>query len=919
MRAYFAGLPQGAGHDDMVVCNQCRAPWAATRLLPGAFRFRCPQCAGHWVQWEPFTSSVAVAVPRVGSATWFQEHGVTWVVRDSSSPRRRLCIMWQQRVVVEVDVEVAIVLRDMLSKWPSTNTEAASVVGTAWWCLSRFGAGKPAGVRVRRVAGMCRSESIECNLVYEHDGSVRDLGCRGGHGSQMHEHEQGLDASHPVPHTAAPGGSSHAPSDRTPAKVRAARESHAALAERSRVVAQALSAWLSDITATVEHTGRLLDKEHTGAGDFECPWPISEPVGCPVWDAPIWSTELERLGYTQPMSPYRPVFAASSARLVSQATTLSPKGFKEVFAEHPQGQWLCNGATYGFPLLSSMAPCRLEFKQPPLSTPHEAAVGEWVAKQVEAGKMADITDDVPGLSALLVSPFQTDEKSDGSIRTCHNAAAGGEQSLNESIDNTASEPVDLATIHQIITRLRQLEAMGTKEVVEARVDLKAWFRQIGVRPSERWRMGQRHGDRMFAHNVFTFGIRSAGHTACGISNAILDILCRDGTHWAVVYNDDFIFLGTRAQVEAAVAALRAILSRLGVIENVEKFIPPAEVMEVLGHEVDIRNMVVQITAARRERVVAAISELLQRHPREATVKELREMAGVLAFVGTTVPLARAYTAGLWALAGDSTQPGYAKRSLGEYVVVGLEWWLSFLRRERFAVGRVDAGIRGAPIDVVTGVRSDASGSCGFGGLSAGHGIYIQGRWTKRELPWSIAVKEAVAAFFLMAVLAHKLVNRVVVLQTDNLSVAYMLLTLTARDPQLRLLSLWFAELQERYRFIILPSHVTTKSNDSDGLSRGHEPKVCLPSSITGTWHAAPIPSVLRSLGSLGAARLREVVSPGPRSRALPSTTTTDLSMPGDWDSWAPVFPTRGPMPFVPQVAWELRLRELAHEPVPSLC
>jgi len=915
VRAYFAGLPQGGVGNDMVNCKWCRAPWAATRPLPGAFRFGCPQCAAHWVPWRVALPAPAAPAPPVGDVAWFDNQDLTWAARDVVSPRHRLCIYWRERVVVEVDACIALAIRDQLSQWEGTNTEAAAVVGTAWWCLSRLGAGTQCGVRVRVIAGMCRVEPIECELVYDHKYSEESHGARGAAGARHLLDNHGVSEKRTP--MGADGGDAHTTAPGVSAKVRAKIERHAALARQVEVTRSAVATWLQARCATNEGVGDMVSRMCTVVEPGWCPWPVGQPVGCPVWDAPIWPHYLERDSVHQPMSPYRPVFTSAAADMVAKATTLLPQGFAKVFAGHPQEQWLCNGARYGFPLLSSLKPCRMEFPQHPLSTAHLKAVDEWVEKQLECGKMCDITDVAARLDALFVSPFQTDEKADGSIRTCHNAAAGGDQSLNQSIDNTASEPVDLATIHLIITRLRELEAMGTTEVVAARVDLKAWFRQIGIRPSERWRMGQKLGSRTFAHNVFTFGVRSAGHTACGVSNAILDVLCRDGTHWAAVYNDDFIFIGTRAQVEAAVAALRAILAQLGVTENTDKFIPPSEVMDVLGHEVDIRNMLVQITAARRDRVVAVVSELLHRHPRVASVRELREIAGVLAFVGTTVPLARAYTAGLWSLTGDSTQPGCTQRSLGSYAVTGLQWWLEFLRRERFQVGRIDAGIKGAPVVVTTGCRSDASGSWGFGGLSTSHGVYVQGPWGDDERAWSIAVKEGVAAFLLMAVLAPQLTSQVVVLQTDNLSVAYMLLTLTATDPQLRLLSLWFAALQEKFRFIILPSHVATKHNDSDALSRGHDPRLCLPSSITGTWRGVPIPSSLRSLGSLGAARLREVLSPALRSHGRPSTTTIDLSMPGDWDCSALERLAQVPMPFVPQVAWELRLRELAHEPVPS--
>ena len=910
VRAYFAGLPQGGVSSGMVACAYCNMPWAALGTRPGAIRYRCPKCAGHWVAWRlPRPGMAASRVPAIGDKAWFDPGATSWRAGPNTHLGRgrvRLAIWWRGRLATVVDGEVAVTIRDMLSAWQGAATEAAVVVGTAWWCIRLMGmsqGGLPA--QVTYVDGAVRSDdSCAIHGIFPHE-----LSSHMGGQAISHRPVKGIGS---VAHVGA-------------RKIREAHQRHDDLTDTVHGAVDALMQWMD---SKGSEQGSVTARTRRGLAPVTwCPWPTSRAVGCPVWDAPVASTVLEVQSTHDPHSPYTPAFCEAAALRVDGASGMSPSGFHDVFMGHPQHQWLCNGAQYGFPVLSNMAPCRARFAQTGLSAAHGAAVTTWLDKQLEAGKMVDVTADAHRMAALVVSPFQTDEKADGSIRVCHNASAGGDASVNASINYAPSEPQEVGGVHQVISRIRdkvELSASVPMEVpwameplVGARLDFKAWFRQIPIRPCDRWLMGQQHGTRVLLHMVFSFGARSAGHTACAISNAIMDVLCRDGKHWAICYNDDFIFIGTRAEVEAAVAALRAILSLLGLTENVEKYVPPSEVMDVLGHEVDMRNMLVQITTKRRLRVISTLTEMLGRPSHVASVQEIREVAGVLAFVGTTVPLARAYTAGLWSLAGDGTQPGHHRRTLGAYARTGMAWWLSFLRRERFEVGRIDMGIRGPPVNVCTGMRADASGAWGFGGLSVTHGVYIQGRWHGHERTWSIAVKEAVAAFLLLTVLAPRLSGQVVILQTDNQSVAYMLLTLTALDPQLRLLSLWFAGLQEQHRLVVLPSHVATEHNDSDGLSRGKDPARCLPKSSTATWSAATIPKSLRALGSLGAASLPLALNPGRSSPTRGSTTTIDLSMPGAWVSSAPAR-LATPMPFVPHMVWELRLREMAHAPTPSL-
>jgi hypothetical protein len=707
----------------------------------------------------------------------------------------------------------------------------------------------------------------------------------------------------------------HKPGSRAEKVDKMRRASQESQIKSNATSARAIQQWLHSRETAPKDVVRKAE-ELTG---YNSPWPTHMCYAAHNNDATTYTMEVEQASFDQFASPYLPAFSVHAARLSESGSKLNPDNWDRLFQHHPQRAWLTAGARYGFPLCSVMTPTRKEHKNHhEWSTREAAAISEWVKKQQATGKVIDVSNVVADMPALVVSPFSIVPKEDGGYRVCHNASAGKESSVNAHIDLTPLDPLELASIHKIITRIRYLaETEPTTEIFGAKLDLAAYFRQIKIRPREWWMTGQSHDKATFLHTVLSFGIKSAGHTGGGISNAIRDLFT-NAKHWVTVFQDDYFILGTKEEVAAAIRHIRNILRQLGLAENEEKFVPPQQMITVLGVLFNLATKTASITNERREKISERLRVHLAAKEGTITVGEARALAGTLAFVGAIVPLAGAHTAALWRLAGDSTSDSSETRTIDIFAKEAMQWWSEVLAGTRFATGPVDVGIATPLPTIITGISTDASGS-GMGGVSLQHKVYMQGKWYRRELKWSITVKEAMAALLFLMGIAPLLTGQIVILQIDNLPVAYMILTLTAKTPRLRLIALWFACLQETYRFQLLPSHITTKQNPSDGISRGKNPRKCLPHNGTDRWKDIPMPDNRGRLGWLVSAQLPVPQSQAAEKQQLASTTTIDLRSYLKKTCWDQKKIQRTTMTYVPQIAWELRLRQLAHVAGSTIC
>ena len=629
----------------------------------------------------------------------------------------------------------------------------------------------------------------------------------------------------------------------------------------------------------------------------------------PLWDRTVHAHHSERRCMESDFSPYMPVFHEEARRFAAGSVLASSAGaIQELTAGHPHGHFVVNGARCGFSLLSDLAPCVNSCEDREFSPEATVQIDAWIDKQLSTGKLVDVTDRVRTgakgqMEAVFISPFATAPKSggaEGEIRVCHDMsfAPHGSASMNASIDFEGLSPIDLVPIDVVLRRWRFLRtAFPDQQIYGARVDMSAFFRQIPIRYRDVWRTAQRWRGKTLVHTVLSFGGRSAPHTSSVLSNVVSDLMSRLG-HWAPCFLDDFIMLGTREMVEAAISALRGLLQRFGLVENCEKFIAPTTSLVILGVAFDFVANRAWISTERRDVLLAEIAGVLK--SRKVTVVLVQRLAGRLAFVSSVVVFGRGYTAPLWALlAGRDELAPHHRVAVTAEARAALQWWISVLRGERLVVDTMEVGLSpDRPLHVVVGLQTDAS-EAGWGGLSLSHRLYVVGTWTEDErTEWSINPRECAVPLFLLGAMAMQglLSGCVVIVEIDNTCSVAAISRQSSKSHVLRYLVRMLAALQELGRFFVIPRHLAGRRNGwADGLSRGKHPSLCLPAWAEG-WSELTIPPSLRELGCLAQCPGQRVPSRDPSHNIPPSTTSWDCALD---DVKEPLAAVTVPIPWIP--------------------
>jgi hypothetical protein len=698
--------------------------------------------------------------------------------------------------------------------------------------------------------------------------------------------------------------------------------------------------WFSAAQHGLHATGKLASRN--------C-FPEERHIAAPVWSAMVYWDERPSSSTGGPLDhPRAPPLQRQQPRTFRAST------WAEVFREHPHRGFLVNGAKFGFPMmvddvvLRGTVGTRTSVKHTVLKENELRQVQAWVLGQRAAGNVSAVTvwprdvtgrepaSDLGSSSAprqpFVLSPMVVAEKAGArtaegwpKVRPCHHLSwcgpvtdASGNQStwaVNDWVGFDELEPLFLLSVAHVIRRLRFLRIVGpTKPVDGFRCDMRAWYRQLGVRKRDRWCLGFEWEGEWLVHTVQPFGARGAAHCAAMVTNAVCDIINsgRGGVRrpqgqsaWVHGYIDDMVAVGYREDLGDTVVALRECLQRLGVEEADDKFVAPTSVLTVLGVELDISKGMVRVTESRRARLVEAITSMLQATDSGMSVKvvDLQRVVGKLHFILPAVTLGRVRLFPLWrALAAVGVGTRAVERNattmwLESEAVRALQWWLQRLLADAHTVTGLGSGCGSEPrtvaqrsttitqrgrqkvggvgpkatgsvwdsidaivdvvasattVDAISGGEEDAwemlqrmyvgvdrsvsiwigvatdAADYGYGGVVEYEQTYVVGKWSPMEQAWSINVREMWAVVLLVAACGHALTGRCVVFQCDNYPTVCGVNNGGSNCVRLRFLVSLLTSLQEKLRFRMVMSHITTSKNSvCDRLSRGEAPSSCL--------------------------------------------------------------------------------------------
>ena len=591
------------------------------------------------------------------------------------------------------------------------------------------------------------------------------------------------------------------------------------------------------------------------------PWPAMEVFPWPLHEATVAPHALERrcLGATAAFHPTTPV-GHDLARLSLTAFPFATAKWPRELLRHPSRSVVFNGSIFGMALHCSLdhraltevdSSCRRsESRHARFTAEQRQAVTAWMEKSAKLGLVVDAESTVAAGIPVRWSPFTVVQKKSVTgapteYRVCHDLGEFG-GNVNRFIDFEPLNPIGLLSLETVVTRLRYLRLRHPNESLwGAKVDLRRFFTQFGVRRRDAWLTGQCWCGRRILNAAVTFGGRSAPHLCCCVINFVCDVM-RNRGHQCDAFVDDIVLLGTRAQVDAALEALLLLLQQLALIENVEKRVGPTQQLEILGVVFQLDGGA-GITLSERKiaAMLQALREVADVPSGSVSVKSVQSLAGKLNFIGPMVPYSKWYTRA-WTrlLAGRTARSPHHHVRLTPEARLAVEWWSTAIRAAREGpLCRWDIGTAPtAPLTVVTSTQCDASGS-GFGAACFAERLYFQGVWTESENELSINAKEALAVVWMVAALAERVSGTVLVIHSDNLAACWSFHSMGADNLVLRYLSFVLNMLQEKFRLAVVVQHIAGRRNwVADRLSRGLSLQSLLGQQSSLGWHAFPIRS-----------------------------------------------------------------------------
>ncbi len=306
---------------------------------------------------------------------------------------------------------------------------------------------------------------------------------------------------------------------------------------------------------------------------------------------------------------------------------------------------------------------------------HGAQIREEVLKDVKAGSKRGPFKRPP-FGDFRCSPVAAVPKGTSDIRLIHNLSAPRGRSVNDGIpDDFAATDYD-----RFDSAVDMVRKVG-RGAWMAKVDLKAAFKHILVRPDQ-WHLLGLHldspeGEREFFFDAtLPFGLRSSPKLFNEFTKIIRWLARQIGIDNIFGYLDDFFIVdGTEDGCLEKKDLFKSYMSSLGWVFNEDKDKGPAQIMELLGIEIDAWEQTLRITEERMRSSIQMLEEWRGR--KSATRREIASLVGKLQFLALACRPGRAFLRrAIESLRGVDTWD--AKISLDSGILWDIHWWRMLL-------------------------------------------------------------------------------------------------------------------------------------------------------------------------------------------------------------------------------------------------
>ena len=273
-----------------------------------------------------------------------------------------------------------------------------------------------------------------------------------------------------------------------------------------------------------------------------------------------------------------------------------------------------------------------------------------------------------------------------------------------------------------------------KGTLLAKMDIKQAYRNIPVAPEDRHLLGLRWEDKIYIDHVLPFGLRSAPIIFSVVADALLWIMTRRGTSWAIHYIDDFLTMGRPGSTECEVnmEIMQQTADLAGLPLEPSKSVGPVTSLTFLGIEIDSTENSLRLPADKLETIKHSLGRW--RGLKACRKRDLLSLIGSLSHACKVVRPGRAFLRRLIDLSTSAKQLDHFIR-LNADARSDIEWWWRFIEKWNGTSAALSLTSQKPEVSIT----ADASGTWGCGAYYNTHWFQLQ--WNRMLQGAHISVKE----------------------------------------------------------------------------------------------------------------------------------------------------------------------------------
>ena len=455
-------------------------------------------------------------------------------------------------------------------------------------------------------------------------------------------------------------------------------------------------------------------------------------------------------------------------------TGLKVENWKKIFREYDDAE-LLRWIEFGFPTL-----CEVE-KRSVFAHNHGSFEQfrdqslQGIEEEIAAGRILEFVGDPP-CNPLRVNPLGSVPKNRREVdkrRRTSDLSFPVKYSVNEGLIEGALPDLKFASVGDVVKMIQEMRAADPDcSIYMCKLDVENAYRNLPVDMNDWWLLGYWVDGRYLIDTRLPFGLVSAPSHFSRITRAITWAAARAGFR-IIGYLDDFLVL--ESSQERALEArqfLVDLFGQLGLPVQMKKFVEegaPSLEKIFLGILIDTVKEELRLDEIRLRQIKDELK--LWKSKTSASVREISQLVGVLAFAAKVVSPGRLYLSRMIAALrnGEGGPVRYSQRRiLSAGFLADVEWWHATMP-EWNGVAIIP---RLLPLESAEWrLETDAS-DWGYGGHCGP--FYFFGPWPSEFWKWDIHFQELATVVIAFLLFEKRFARQHISIKSDNAAAVFVL-------------------------------------------------------------------------------------------------------------------------------------------------